>query len=244
MCGVPVHAADAYLARLIRKRLPRRRLRADGRPGGGEEARRAKAVVRRDVVRVVTPGTLTEDALLDARRHNYLAALAEAQEPTRARLARHVDRRFPRRSRSSAAASRAALARLDPGEMLLPDRLLRRAELFELFQRLESGAVAAAQQPRFDSDNGGRRLQKLYGVQTLDGVRRFQPGGAGRGRRAARLRRADAEGQAAAPVAAAPPGRRRGAWRSTPPTRRNLELSADLARRARRARCSRPSTAP
>src|SRR5579862_2156417 len=77
MCGVPVHAAEAYLARLIRQGF---RVAVCEQIEDPAEARRrgGKAVVRRDVVRIVTPGTLTEDNLLDARRHNYLAALADA----------------------------------------------------------------------------------------------------------------------------------------------------------------------
>jgi DNA mismatch repair protein MutS len=77
MCGVPVHAADAYLARLIRQGFKVAVCEQLEDPAEAKK-RGAKAVVRRDVVRVVTPGTLTEDTLLDARRHNYLAALADA----------------------------------------------------------------------------------------------------------------------------------------------------------------------
>lgn len=75
MCGVPVHAADAYLERLIRKGF---RVAVCEQTEDPAEAKKrgSKSVVRRDVVRLVTPGTLTEETLLDARAHNYLAALA------------------------------------------------------------------------------------------------------------------------------------------------------------------------
>src|SRR5918999_428706 len=77
MCGVPVHAYEAYLLRLIRHG---HRVAVCEQMEDPAEAKKrgSKSVVRRDVVRVITPGTLTEDTLLDARRHNYLAALAEA----------------------------------------------------------------------------------------------------------------------------------------------------------------------
>src|SRR5579863_10756547 len=77
MCGVPVHAAEAYLARLIRQGF---RVAVCEQMEDPAEARKrgSKSPVRRAVVRIVTPGTLTEDNLLDARRHNYLAALADA----------------------------------------------------------------------------------------------------------------------------------------------------------------------
>ncbi|HUR43130.1 MAG TPA: DNA mismatch repair protein MutS, partial [Aestuariivirga sp.] len=78
MCGVPVHAADGYLQRLIRKG---HRVAVCEQTEDPAEARKrgSKSVVRRNVVRLVTPGTLTEDTLLDSRSHNYLAALASVK---------------------------------------------------------------------------------------------------------------------------------------------------------------------
>src|SRR5215467_8997463 len=77
MCGVPAHTAEAYLARLIRAGF---KVAICDQIEDPAEARRrgAKGPVRRAVTRVVTAGTLTEEGLLDARRHNYLAGLAEA----------------------------------------------------------------------------------------------------------------------------------------------------------------------
>ncbi len=74
MCGVPVHAAEAYLEKLIRKGF---RVAVCEQVEDPAEAKKrgGKSVVRREVVRLVTPGTLTEDALLDARSSNILAAL-------------------------------------------------------------------------------------------------------------------------------------------------------------------------
>ncbi len=97
MCGVPVHAADDYLQRLI---ATGHRVAVCEQIEDPAEARKRgpKAVVRRDVVRLVTPGTLTEETLLDARAHNFLTALFRApgkegrRARLRARLARHLDR--------------------------------------------------------------------------------------------------------------------------------------------------------
>src|SRR5207302_4314399 len=77
MCGVPVHTAEAYLARLIRAGF---KVAICDQIEDPAEARRRgnKGPVKRAVVRVVTAGTLTEEGLLDARRHNYLAGIAEA----------------------------------------------------------------------------------------------------------------------------------------------------------------------
>src|SRR5207253_8547059 len=78
MCGVPIERADEYLHRLIA--LGHRVAVCEQIEDPAEARKRgAKSVVRRDVVRLVTPGTLTEDSLLDARRNNYLAAIARAR---------------------------------------------------------------------------------------------------------------------------------------------------------------------
>ena len=78
MCGVPVHAAEGYLLTLIRKGF---RVAVCEQMEDPAEAKKrgAKSVVRREVVRLVTPGTLTEESLLEARRHNYLGAFAEVR---------------------------------------------------------------------------------------------------------------------------------------------------------------------
>ena len=79
MCGVPVHAAESYLLTLIRKGF---RIAIAEQMEDPAEARKrgSKSVVARDVVRLVTPGTLTEESLLEARRHNFLASFATVRE--------------------------------------------------------------------------------------------------------------------------------------------------------------------
>src|SRR3954467_9142155 len=78
MCGVPVVRADEYLHRLIAAGL-RVAVCEQTEDPAEAKARGSKSVVRRGVVRLVTPGTLTEDTLLDARANNYLLALARAR---------------------------------------------------------------------------------------------------------------------------------------------------------------------
>ena len=75
MAGVPAHSADGYIAKLVRKGF---KIAICDQTEDAAEARKrgSKSVVRRDVVRIITPGTLTEDALLDPRHANRLAALA------------------------------------------------------------------------------------------------------------------------------------------------------------------------
>jgi DNA mismatch repair protein MutS len=174
MCGVPVHSHDGYLARLIRKGFKVAVCEQLEDPAEAKK-RGSKAVVKRDVVRLITPGTLTEDALLDARSHNYLAAVAEvkADGPGRLGLAwLDVSTGAFAVQSVGAGALAAALARLSPGELLVPDRLA------------DAGPVAAALAPwrermtvlpasRFDSENARARLLALYGVGTLDGFGAF-----------------------------------------------------------------------
>ncbi|MBT8410051.1 MAG: DNA mismatch repair protein MutS, partial [Alphaproteobacteria bacterium] len=174
MCGVPVHAADTYLARLIRKGFKVAVCDQTEDPAEAKK-RGAKAVVARDVVRVVTAGTLTEETLLDAKRNNFLAALAEAQGAlgfawldisTGEFLAQTV----------SLAGLPAVLARVDPGELLLSDRLAARPEIAGLADqsRDEAGTTITLQPASlFDSANGSRRLESLFGVAALDGFGRF-----------------------------------------------------------------------
>ena len=127
MCGVPIHRADEYLQRLIR--LGYRVAVCEQLEDPAEARKRgSKAVVRRDVVRLVTPGTLTEDALLDAKARNYLTALFRAPgRPAsagigagchgRARLARHLDRGVRgRRGQGRGSAGRARPARARRGD--------------------------------------------------------------------------------------------------------------------------------
>jgi len=170
MCGVPVHSADGYLARLIRKGFKVAICEQMEDPAEAKK-RGSKAVVKRGVVRVVTPGTITEDELLDARAHNYLAALAEAggelglawlDISTGAFLAQPV----------APAGLAATLARLSPGELILADRLLERPEAFEACTALKD-RLTPLPASRFDSANGARRLEEVFEVKALDAYGSF-----------------------------------------------------------------------
>jgi DNA mismatch repair protein MutS len=170
MCGVPVHAAEAYLARLIRAGF---RVAVCEQLEDPIEAKKrgSKAALKRDVVRIVTPGTLTEDALLDARRNNYLAALAEIRgELALAWL--DLSTGVFRLQSVSAGGLAPALARLAPGELLVSTRLVEQPQFRELWSEWGT-ALTSLPGPRFDSENGRRRLEEFYGVNTLDGFAAF-----------------------------------------------------------------------
>jgi len=170
MCGVPVHTADAYLAKLIRAGFKVAICEQIEDPA---EARRRgnRGPVKRAVVRVVTAGTLTEDGLLDARRHNYLAGVAEAAGELGLAwldLSTGAFSLAPAVEHTLAA----DLARLMPGEILVPERLLARPALFEVFGDWKAALTPLAN-PRFDSEAARRRLEGFYGVKALDGFGQF-----------------------------------------------------------------------
>ena len=168
MCGVPVHAAEAYLSRLIRQGI---RVAVCEQTEEAAKRKSAKAPLKRAVVRVVTPGTLTEDTLLDARRHNYLAAFAEAAGGFALAWLDLSTGDFAVEPQSLGGLD-AALARLSPGELLIADRLLQRPELFELLGQWKERLTPLPAQ-RFDSESGRKRLEATFAVGTLEGFGSF-----------------------------------------------------------------------
>ena len=167
MCGVPVIAAEGHLLALIRKGF---RVAIAEQMEDPAEARKrgSKAVVRRDVVRLVTPGTLTEDTLLEARRHNYLAAFAEVRE---AGALAWVDISTGEVRVMPCPAVRLGpeLARLAPREVLLSEGQDGLASVVRDLGAVETLRPRAA----FDSAASERRLCALWQVTTLDGFGGF-----------------------------------------------------------------------
>ena len=166
MAGVPVHAAEAYLAKLIRAGF---KVAVCEQMEDPAEARKRgyKSVVRRDVVRVVTPGTLTEDGLLDARGSNRLAAVA-----VRAGQAAVASVEISTGEVECWLVGRdgvaAALAALAPSETLVPDRLFA-DELVAAALKTSGGVVQPMASALAEPSASEARLKRLYGVDTLDG---------------------------------------------------------------------------
>jgi DNA mismatch repair protein MutS len=170
MCGVPVRAYEAYLPRLVRAGFKVAIAEQMEDPAEAKK-RGGKSVVARDVVRVITAGTITEDTLLDARAHNYLTAVAEAQGALGLAWV-DVSTGDLAMQRIEPHSLAAALARLSPTELLLPDRLLQAEGLFEVWAEWKD-ALTPLPSVRFDSENARRRLETLYGVGALDGFGAF-----------------------------------------------------------------------
>ena len=166
MAGVPVHAAEAYLAKLIRAGF---KVAVCEQMEDPAEARKrgSKSVVRRELVRVVTPGTLTEDGLLEARGANRLAAVA-----VRAGQAAVASVELSTGEVECIALGRdglaSALAALAPSETLVPDRLFA-DEAVSAAVKAAGGVVQPMAQALAEPAASEARLKRLYGVDTLDG---------------------------------------------------------------------------
>jgi len=170
MAGVPVHASELYLSRLIKKSFKVAVCEQTENPREAKK-RGAKAVVRREVKRLVTPGTITEENLLNPRSNNYLVALGRAQKNLSLAVAEMSTGEFfilP----TKAGRLDADLARLQPGELLVPDDLMLDSEyaagLFDW-----RSVISPLDKTHFDSAAGTRQLQQLFDVSTLDGFAAF-----------------------------------------------------------------------
>ncbi len=167
MCGVPVHAAEGYLARLIRAGCrvaiaeqvetpdeAKERAKREGTPS-------SKALVKRDIVRFVTAGTLTEEALLEPRRANMLAAIVDVRG-TCGVAACDISTGRLELEECPPEALNAVLARIGASEVVAP----------EGWEEAPFDAIAR-QRPDFGSDSGEDALKRLLGVATLDGFGSF-----------------------------------------------------------------------
>jgi DNA mismatch repair protein MutS len=167
MCGVPIERADEYLHRLIA--LGHRVAVCEQLEDPAEARKRgAKSVVRRDVVRLVTPGTLTEDSLLDAKSNNYLLALARVRTSS-------DDDRFGLAwidistgefivSACDRGIVAAEIARIQPGEIIVSDALYSDPEFAPYLRTLP--AVTPLTRDVFDGATAERRLASFFAVTT------------------------------------------------------------------------------
>ena len=167
MCGVPVHAAEGYLARLIKAGCrvaiaeqtetpdeAKARAKREGLPS-------SKTLVARDIVRFVTAGTLTEEALLEPRRANLLVAVAPVRDGV-GLASCDISTGRMELEQCAPEALDAALARLGASELVGPDD----------WDRAPEGTIA---RPRSDfrSEDGEARLKAIHGIATLDGLGDF-----------------------------------------------------------------------
>ncbi len=170
MCGVPVHSAEGYLERLIKKGFKVAICEQTEDPAEAKK-RGPKSVVRREVIRLVTPGTLTEDSLLEARRHNFLAAIATVQKKMGLAWLDMSTGEFLTEPVINGGLG-ATLARIEPGELLIADTLFGddafRERLADWDERL-----SPLPDHDFCSERGEQRLQQSFEVKALDGFGQF-----------------------------------------------------------------------
>ena len=173
MCGVPVHTAEDYLNRLIA--LGFRVAVCEQMEDPSEAKKRgAKSVVRRDVTRLVTPGTITEETILDPARANILMALGrrKADGADLALAWLDLSTGSVRFTTSSFERLGADLTRIDPRELVVAEPVYADAHLQPFFMTL--GPMVSPQPASFfDSANAEKRIGTIYGVTTLDGFGQF-----------------------------------------------------------------------
>lgn len=176
MCGVPFHAYDSYMARLIHQGYKVAICEQVEDPKLAKE-RGAKSVVKREVVRLVTSGTVTEDTLLPPRSNNYLLCLTVVKNSLGASwidistgqfYSQEIifeDRRLPFEINS-------ILTRLDPSEILLADAFLERSDLFSIFNRIRD-KISVLPRARFNVKSAEKRIKDFFGVQSIDSFGTF-----------------------------------------------------------------------
>ncbi len=178
MCGVPWHSHESYLARLIR--AGHRVAICDQTETPDEAKERAKrekkptskALVNRDVVRIVTAGTLTEDSLLEARQSNYLACLAgEGTHLGLAWLDLSTGEFYARQMMMTDVTG--CLETISPNEILISEKLVQMPDLFEIFMPWEK-ILTPQPHSLFNYGNALTALKNHYKIETLDAFGSFE----------------------------------------------------------------------
>ena len=155
MCGVPAHSAESYLARLIKAGNPVAIAEQTESPAEARKARGSKALVDRAIIRLVTPGTLTEETLLDSATANWLAAIGRAGEDWAIAAADISTGRFELIACGPGELA-AELARLSPAETIADGAI--------------PGIRSSPGKGGFESLAGERALRSRFGLATLDGL--------------------------------------------------------------------------
>jgi len=170
MCGVPVHAAENYLSRLIKKGFKVAVCEQMEDPAEAKK-RGAKSVVKRDVVRLVTPGTITEENLLDARQNNYLAALSKVQDAYALAWLDistgdfYVNMMAPENLEAD-------LARLNAGELIIAAPVLE-SDILQDALREWQHILSLVESSRFDSIKAEKCLKDFFTLDGLEDLGRF-----------------------------------------------------------------------
>lgn len=166
MAGVPYHACDPYLAKLIRAGFKVAICEQTETPDQAKKRDGHKALVNRDVIRIVTQGTLTEDNLLDSKENNYLAAFCTLKGDAGLAWLDLSTGQFQTQGCDENDAA-AALQRIHPKEILVSEKTVQTPALFEMLA-LFKDSLSVQSDTFFDSINAEKRLCRVYKVSTLD----------------------------------------------------------------------------
>ena len=171
MCGVPFHAYESYLAKLIRQGY---KVAICEQVEDPKEAKKrgSKSVVKRDVIRLVTAGTLTEDHLLDSKKNNFLLAFAKVGEImgvawVDVSTGDFYTQDVNLRDKNEAVVLSTILARLNPVEILVSDNFLQNPKIFEVLKEYRE-QLSILPQARFNYENALKRLKEVYEVHSLE----------------------------------------------------------------------------
>ena len=176
MCGVPFHAYESYLSKLIRQGF---KVAICEQMEDPKEAKKRgyKAVVKRDVVRLVTPGTLTEDNLLDSKKYNFLLCLCKIGNNIGCSwldvsTGDFYTQEIELKDKEEIVVVSSIISRLSPVEILLSDSYLHHVELFPLFNEYKE-KLSILPQARFNYDNASNKLKETLKVSSLDAFGSF-----------------------------------------------------------------------
>ena len=164
LCGVPYHAADAYIAKLIKRGFKVAVCEQV------EDPKTAKGIVKREVIRVITPGTLLEDNLLSPNENNFLLSLSVYKRKIGLAFADISTGEFYLAEFDETEHEKllGELERIGPKEILLPKGAAGKEPLAEVYRKYKE-RVELSDDWRFDPDTGSQKLLEHFGVSSLDG---------------------------------------------------------------------------
>ena len=171
MCGVPFHAYESYMAKLIKQGY---KVAICEQVEDPKEAKKRgyKSIVKREVIRLVTPGTLTEDNLLDAKRNNFLLAVSKQQNTLGlawidVSTGEFFTQEIVIANQAEENLLGTVLSRLEPVEIIISDTYLQNPDIFRLLNEYKE-KLTVLPQTRFNSDGAKKRLEALFRVESLE----------------------------------------------------------------------------
>lgn len=176
MCGVPFHAYESYLAKLIRQGY---KVAICEQVEDPKEAKKrgAKSVVKREVIRLVTAGTLTEEPLLDAKKNNFLLTLAKVNDTLGLSWLDISTGDFYLqevllKAKDEGVVLAGILSRLNPVETVISDAYLQNPQIFNVLNDYRD-QLSVLPQARFNSENAKKRLETVFKVEAIEAFGNF-----------------------------------------------------------------------